>query len=103
LALGVYLRKPIVPAAIILALESVNGILPHALQKLSVLYNVQSICPVPAPMDEHAPAFIRLLAAPAEPASRPAAILGLLLLTAVVLWFASRAVRKMEISYGAES
>ena len=43
---------------------------------------------------------IRLLMAPAAPASRPAAILGLLLLTAFVLWIAARAVRRMQISYG---
>jgi hypothetical protein len=30
-------------------------------------------------------------------------MLGLLLLTAVVLWVTSRAVRRMQISYGAES
>jgi hypothetical protein len=30
------------------------------------------------------------------------AVLGLLLLTALVLWIAARAVRHMEISYGAE-
>jgi hypothetical protein len=102
LALGVWTSKPIIPAAIILAWESVNGILPHALQKLSILYYLQSICPVPAPMDDDAPLLIQLLAAPAAPASRPVAILGLLALTAVVLWFASRAVRRMEISYGAE-
>ena len=42
---------------------------------------------------------VRLLAAPA---SRPGA-LGLLLLTAFVLWIASLAVRRMQISYGAET
>jgi hypothetical protein len=102
LALGVYLRKPIIPAAMILVWESINGILPHALQKISVLYYLQSICPVPAPMDNDTPMLIRLLAAPAAPASRPAAMLGLLVVTALVLWFAGRAVRQMEISYGAE-
>ena len=103
LAVGLYVRNPIVPAAVLLAWESVNGILPHALQKLSILYYLQSLCPVPAPMDDHAPVLIRLLAAPAAPASRPAAVLGLLLLTAVVLWIAGRAIRRMEISYGAET
>jgi ABC-type transport system involved in multi-copper enzyme maturation permease subunit len=101
--LGVWLRRPIIPAAVILAWESVNGILPQALQKLSILYYLQSICPVPAPMDDEAPLLIRLLAAPAAPASRPMAVLGLLVLTAVVLWLAGRAVRRMEISYGAET
>jgi len=103
LAVGLYVRNPIVPAAVLLAWESINGILPHALQRISILYYLQSLCPVPAPLDRDAPALIQLLAAPAAPASRPGAILGLLLLTAVVLWIASRAVRRMEISYGAET
>jgi hypothetical protein len=103
LAVGLYLRNPIIPAAVLLAWEGVNGVLPHALQKMSILYYLQSLCPVPAPMDTDAPTLIRLLAAPAAPASRPGAILGLLLLTAFVLWIASLAVRRMQISYGAEA
>ena len=103
LAVGLYVRNPIIPAAALLAWEGVGGILPHVLQKISIVYYVQSLCPVPAPMDDDAPMLIRLLAAPAAPASRPGAILGLLLLSALVLWIASRAVRRMEISYGAET
>jgi hypothetical protein len=103
LALGLYVRNPIVPAAVLLAWEGVNGILPHALQRLSILYYLQSLCPVPAPMDADTPTLVRMLMAPAAPASRPEAILGLLLLTAVVLWIAARAVRRMQIAYGAEN
>jgi hypothetical protein len=103
LAIGLYLRNPIIPAVVLLGWEGISGILPAALQKISILYYLQSLCPMPAPMDQHAPALIRLLASPAAPASRPAAILGLLLLTALVLWIASRGVRRMEISYGAET
>jgi hypothetical protein len=103
LAVGLYVRNPIIPAAVLLAWEGVNGILPHALQKMSILYYLQSLCPVPAPMEDDAPALIRLLAAPAAPASRPGAILGLLLLTAFVLWIAGLAVRRMQISYGTET
>jgi hypothetical protein len=103
LAVGLYVRNPIVPAAVLLAWEGINGVLPQALQKVSVLYYLQSLCPVPAPMESDAPTLIRLLAAPAAPASRPAAILGLLLLTAFVLWIAGRAVRRMQISYGADA
>jgi hypothetical protein len=103
LAVGLYVRNPIIPAAVLLAWEGVNGILPHALQKVSILYYLQSLCPVPAPMENDAPALIRLLAAPAAPASRPGAMLGLLLLTAFVLWIAARAVRRMQISYGADT
>jgi len=46
--------KLIVPAITILFWESVNDILPAMLQKLSVLYYVQSLCPVPVPMKPHA-------------------------------------------------
>ncbi len=100
LAVGLYVRNPIIPAAVLLAWEGANGIFPHALQKMSILYYLQSLCPVPAPIDNDAPTLIRLLAAPAAPASRPGAILGLMILTAFVLWIAAVAVRRMQISYG---
>jgi hypothetical protein len=103
LAVGLYVRNPSIPAAVLLAWEGAAGILPHALQKMSILYYVQSLCPVPPPMDDDAPMLVRLLAAPAAPASRPGAILGLLLVTAFVLVIASLAVRRMQISYGAET
>ena len=103
LAVGLYVRNPIIPAAVLLAWEGANGIFPHVLQKMSILYYLQSLCPVPAPMDDDAPTLIRLLASPAAPASRPGAILGLLLLTAFVLWIGSLAVRRMQISYGSET
>jgi hypothetical protein len=103
LAAGLYVRNPIIPAAVLLVWEGVNGILPHALQKMSILHYLQSLCPVPAPMENDIPTLIRLLAAPAAPASRPGAILGLLFLTAFVLWIAALAVRRMQISYGTET
>ena len=103
LAVGLYIRNPIIPAAVLLTWEGINGILPHVLQRMSILYYLQSLCPVPAPIDTDAPVLIRLLAAPAAPASRPGAILGLLLLTAFVLWIGGVAVRRMQISYGTET
>jgi hypothetical protein len=103
LAIGLHVRNPIVPGAVLLGWEAINGILPPVLQKFSILYYLQSLCPVPPPMDDDAPALIRLLASPAAPASRPEAILGLVILTALVLWLAARAVRRMEISYGGDA
>src|SRR3970282_2568383 len=88
LAVGLYVRNPIIPAAVLLAWEGANGVLPHVLQQISILYYLQSLCPIPAPMDDDAPTLVRLLAAPAAPASRPGAALGLLLLAAFVLWIA---------------
>ena len=90
-----------VPAAVILIWESINGFLPAAMQKLSVLYYLQSICPEAAPIDD-GPALLRLILAPAAPASKGLAIAGLLLLTALVLWAASRAVKRIEINYSTE-
>ena len=102
LAAGLLLRNPIVPAIVILLWEGVNPILPAALQKLSVLHYVQSLAPVPLPLDPGAPFLIRLLMAPAEPPSVAAAVLGLFALTALVLWVASRTVRRLEIDYGTD-
>ena len=66
-------KFPAVPARreVLLAGEGANEILPHVLQRMSVLYYLQSRCPVRAPMDDDAPALIRQPAAPAAPASRP--------------------------------
>ena len=102
-SVGLYARNPIIPTAALLAWEGAAGILPHMLQKVSILHYLQSLYPVPAPMDADTPVLIRLLASPAAPASRPGAILGLLVLTAFVLWIAARAVRRMQISYGTEA
>jgi hypothetical protein len=102
LAIGLFVRNPIIPAAVLLAWEGIHGILPQALQRLSILYYLQSLCPVPAPIDENAPTLIRLLASPATPASHPGAVLGLVVLTAIVLWIASGAIRRLQISYGSE-
>jgi hypothetical protein len=101
LAAGLLLRNPIIPAAVILLWESINGFLPAVLQKLSVLYYLQSLCPEAAPMDENAP-MLRLLLAPAAPASKSLAIVGLFAVTGLVLWAASRAVKRIEINYSTE-
>ncbi len=98
LAAGLLLRNPVIPAAVLLAWEGINNFLPEILQKLSVLYYLQSLCPVPAPVDKSMPAILQLLLAPAAPASRAGAILGLLSVTAFVLWLACLAVRRMQIS-----
>jgi hypothetical protein len=102
LAAGLLLRNPIVPAVVLMVWEGINGFLPAILQKLSVLYYVQSLCPAPPPMDSDTPALVRLLLAPAEPAPAATAILGVLAVTLLVLWAASGAVRRLEINYGTE-
>ena len=102
LASGLLLRNPILPAVVILAWESINGILPSLLQKLSVLYYVQALCPTPPPVNTNAPLLVRLLSAPAEPPPAAVSVLGVVAVTAVVLWLSARAVRRLEINYGVE-
>ncbi len=102
LAAGLLLRNPIIPAAVLLVWESINGFLPDLLQKLSILHYLQSMCPVPAPLDSDVPALLRLLLAPAAPSSRGLAVLGLMAVTVLVLWAASAAVKRIEINYGTE-
>jgi hypothetical protein len=103
LATGLLLRNPIIPAAVLLGWEAINGFLPEILQKLSVLYYLQSLCPVPAPIDKDTPAILQLLLAPAEPASRIGAILGLLAVTVLVLIVSRIAILRMQINYGTET
>lgn len=102
LAAGLLLRNPIMPAIAILTWESVNSLLPAMLQKLSVLYYAQALTPFPAPTDDEAPLLIRLLTSPAEPPPALLAVVGLLAVTAGVLYVASSAVRRLEINYGSE-
>jgi ABC-type transport system involved in multi-copper enzyme maturation permease subunit len=102
LAAGMLMRNPIIPAAVLLGWEAVNGFLPEILQKLSVLYYLQSLCPVPMPTDKDMPALLQLLLAPAAPASHTGAVIGLIAVTALVLWIARIAIRRMEVSYSTE-
>lgn len=102
LAAGLLLRNPIIPAAVLLVWESINGFLPDLLQKLSILHYLQSMCPVAAPVDSGMPALLRLLVSPAAASSRGLAVLGLIAVTMLVLWAASSAVKRIEINYGTE-
>ncbi len=60
LAASLWIRNPIVPAAVLLLWEAARGFLPALLQKLTVLYYLESLCPVPAPLDPEMPALLRL-------------------------------------------
>ena len=102
LSAGLILRNPAIPAAILLAWESINGFLPELLQKLSILYYLQSMSPVHIPVSQDIPDLLRLLLSPATPTSRSGAILGILLITAAVMWLARFAVLRMQISYSSE-
>jgi hypothetical protein len=48
------------------------------------------------------PFLIRMLVSPADPPSVTTAVLGFLIVTAMVLWVASLAVRRLEINYNTD-
>jgi hypothetical protein len=102
LAVGMLFRNPIIPTALVLAWEGVNPFLPAALKKISMIYYLQSLCPVSALPGEDAPALIRLLISPVQPATPVVAVLGILVLTVLVLVGASRLARRLEINYSTD-
>jgi ABC-type transport system involved in multi-copper enzyme maturation permease subunit len=100
---GVRYRNPLIPAAVILVWESANGILPALLKKISIIYWLQSVCPIsiPAPRGP-GQGILALLISDINPAPARVAILNLLLLAAFVLIWAALRARKMEIAYATD-
>ena len=88
---GMVFRNPIVPAAVVLGWEYVNFLLPPLLKQFSVIFYLESLCPVPIPLGP----FTVL----ADPAPVWLAIPGLLGLTLIVLMLASLMIRRMEVLY----
>ncbi|MEO8096218.1 MAG: hypothetical protein ABI811_00845 [Acidobacteriota bacterium] len=102
LAAGLLFKNPILPAALVEAWESANLFLPAVLKKISIIFYLQSLCPVVATPDADMPKILKLLINAAEPASAPVAILGLLAVTAGVLVIAGRQARRLEINYSTD-
>lgn len=103
LAAGIVIRNPLVTAASVLLWESINGILPAALRKISVIYYLKSLCPVEIPMQQGVPAPIAMLALNVDGATPVVAIVGLLALSAVVVFVATQRIKRMEINYSTDS
>ena len=102
LAAGVLIRNPLIPAALVLLWESINGILPALLRKFSVIYYLKSLCPVEVAMAKNVPPPLAMLALNVDPATPILAIAGLLAVAVAVLFFAARRVRKLEVNYSTE-
>ena len=98
LALSLVFRNPAIPGAIVLGWETISGVLPAAMQKLSVTYYLKHLCPVSVPVE----GIMALFTVVTEPVAPWAAVLGLLLLTAAVLVAACWRMRTLEISYHSE-
>jgi hypothetical protein len=102
LAVGLLFRNPIIPTAMVLLWEGVNPFLPAALKKISMIYYLQSLCPVAATPGQDVPGLVHLLISPVQPATKSMAVLSIVILTCVVLVVAARLSRRMEINYSTE-
>lgn len=102
LAGGMLVRNPLIPAAVILLWESINGLLPSVLRKVSVIYYLKSLCPVEVPVDRNVPPPLAMLALNVDGARPVVAILGLLVVAAALLMLAGWKSRGLEIRYGTE-
>jgi ABC-type transport system involved in multi-copper enzyme maturation permease subunit len=91
---GLFVRNPIIPALLLYGWEWINFLLPPLLKKISVIHYLNSLVPVPL---SEGP-----IAVAAAPTPAWISIPGLLIVTALVLFAASRRIRKMEIRYGGE-
>ena len=89
-------------AAAVLLWEAANLFLPSALKKISVIFYLQSLCPVVAPPDKDMNPILALLVSSAEPTPAALAILGLVVVTGLILVFAGIRARTLEINYSAD-
>jgi len=102
LAAGLIAKNPAVPAALLLLWESVNAFIPGTLKMASVVFYLQSLCPIEAPPDATIPPMLRALVAPVERVSTFTGIVVLAAVTIVVLVASGQKARKLEINYGTD-
>lgn len=98
LLLGMLFRNPIVPVIGVLVWESLIIFFPPLLKKFSVIFYLESLCPVRVPFEGPG----HLFAISANPSPAYVAISGVILLSAAVVAVAGVLVRRMEIRYGSE-
>jgi hypothetical protein len=94
LIVGLFFRNPIIPGMLLYGWEWINFLLPPGLKKVSVIHYLQSL--VPVTMSEGPFAVL------VEPTPAWISVPSLLLFTGVVLFLASRYIRRMEISYAGD-
>ncbi len=93
-ALALHVKNPMIPAAAILGWEWLNFLFSAPLKSVSVVFHLQSLCPVPIPDG--------VFALPAEPTPPLLAVGGLLVLIAVLLVLAARRARRLEVTYSGD-
>ena len=96
LVAGLFIRNPMIPAAVVMVWENLNPFLPSLLKKISVIFYLKSLCPVKI----NVPPPFSVLVTDTDPTPAWMAVPGLLLVALGVLAYAAVSARRVEISYG---
>jgi ABC-type transport system involved in multi-copper enzyme maturation permease subunit len=95
LLLSMMFRNPMPAAMLVLGWEAINPVMPSLLQKISVASYLRHLMPITVPGE----GIFALLTVKTEPVSAWVAVLGLVILTAVVLAYSCLRIRRLEIRY----
>ena len=98
LLLSLVFRNPMPGALLLLGWEAINPVMPSLLQKFSVASYLRHLMPVSVPAE----GIFALLTVETEPVSAWVAVLGLLVLIAIVLTYSCYRIRTLEIRYTTE-
>ena len=98
LLLSLVFRNPMPGALLLLGWEAINPVMPSLLQKFSVASYLRHLMPVSVPAE----GIFALLTVETEPISAWVAVLGLLVLIAMVLAYSCYRIRTLEIRYTTE-
>jgi ABC-type transport system involved in multi-copper enzyme maturation permease subunit len=96
LVAGLFIRNPMIPAAVVMVWENLNPFLPSLLKKFSVIFYLKSLSPVQLSV----PPPLSVLVTDTDPAPAWLAVPGLLIVATLVLAYAAVSARRAEISYG---
>lgn len=98
LMLSLFIRNPIIPGIFVLLWETFHSVFPAFLQKLSVMFYLQQLSPIPVPPDGALAIFTVVV----EPVSAWVAVPGLICLSIALLVVACLRIQRMEVSYLAD-
>lgn len=98
LLFSMLMKNPTPAALILMAFEFISSVLPPLIQRFSIAANLRHLLPVSIPAE----GIFNLLTVTTEPVPVWAAVLGVLVLTALVLVLSCLRMRNFEISYTTE-
>jgi hypothetical protein len=94
--IGVLFRVTIIPVLLFWGWETVIFLLPPFLKRLSIIFNLNSLTPIPLPLD------VGPFAVLATPTPVWLVIPGFLCFTIAILWLTSWLLQRMEINYSTD-